>query len=398
MTTLAAPRPAWPRWAAWAFCLLIFAIIVGDAVHRPLAHTTMPTYRAASAAWWEGHRPLHRQPARCFLYFPQAAFLFTPFNVLPFTAGEILWRAVTFGLFAYALVRLNGFFLAARSVSPARTFLFLALLAVRAPSPACATRSSTCRWPRWSSSPRRSSPPAAGIPRRCGSAWPCAEAAGGRAAAALRRDFRRLIPRLLIGLPVVVAVPFLHWNPAFVAHEYVRCYETLLWASKGDEPRYSDVAALLAHAGIVVPQDAKTVARVIFALGYLGLGLAAVRRPAHAGSRVGDRRAGHRLPDALQPAHGDLLLRFPRALRRQPGALPRRRAGAQVARARARLRRDRLRLRRLPEARRVQRPRHDRPLVQAAARAALSARARLVHFTDRFDGKQEADEDMKKTG
>ena len=58
----------------------------------------------------------------------------------------------------------------------------------------------------------------------------------------------------------------------------VRCYQTLAWAAQGDEPRYSDLAALLAHAGIIAPETLKTVARVIFALGYLGLGALAVRR------------------------------------------------------------------------------------------------------------------------
>ncbi len=62
--------------------------------------------------------------------FRRRAFLFTPFNVLPYMAGEILWRACTFGLFVYALKRLHAFFLAASSPWPARTFLFLALLAV----------------------------------------------------------------------------------------------------------------------------------------------------------------------------------------------------------------------------------------------------------------------------
>ena len=65
-----------------------------------------------------------------FLYFPQAAFLFTPFNVLPFMVGEFAWRIVTFGLFAYALARLYQFFLSGTSQSPGKTFFLLALLAI----------------------------------------------------------------------------------------------------------------------------------------------------------------------------------------------------------------------------------------------------------------------------
>jgi hypothetical protein len=81
-----------------------------------------------------------------------------------------------------------------------------------------------------------------------------------------------------LGLLIVIALPFLHWNPAFVAHEYVRCFDTLVWASKGDEPRYSDLAALLSHVGYDAPNVLKTAVRVLFALIYLGLGAAAVRR------------------------------------------------------------------------------------------------------------------------
>lgn len=88
----------------------------------------------------------------------------------------------------------------------------------------------------------------------------------------------KLIPRMVIGLLIVIALPFLHWNPAFVAHEYGRCFETLVWASKGDEARYSDLAALLSHFGYDAPDLLKTITRVLFALIYFGLGAMALRR------------------------------------------------------------------------------------------------------------------------
>ena len=90
--------------------------------------------------------------------------------------------------------------------------------------------------------------------------------------------YRKLIPRVAIGLLIVIALPFLHWNPAFVAHEYVRCFQTLIWASLGDEARYSDLAALLSHFGYDAPELLKTMARVVFALIYFGLGAEALRR------------------------------------------------------------------------------------------------------------------------
>jgi hypothetical protein len=83
---------------------------------------------------------------------------------------------------------------------------------------------------------------------------------------------------LAIGLLLVLALPFLNLNPAFVAHEYVRCGQTLAWATQADEARYSDLGALLAHAWIYPPYWLKTLARVVFAVGFLGLGFTAVRR------------------------------------------------------------------------------------------------------------------------
>lgn len=279
MTSLPAQKNAWTRWAAWGFCLLIFVIICGDVVVHPDKHNTTPTYRLASSNWWQGIDPYTNNAHAGFLYFPQAAFVFTPFNELPYMAGELLWRACTFGLFVYALVRLNAFFIAAKTSSPARTFLFLALLAV--PSSFASLRNGQFDLPlaalivltaaevaaeRWSAA----------------ALWLCLAVALKPLAVVPLLLFGalywRLVPRMVVGLVIVVALPFLHWSPSFVAQEYRRCYETLAWAAQGDEPRYSDLAALLAHAGIIAAQTLKTVARVIFALGYLGLGALAVRR------------------------------------------------------------------------------------------------------------------------
>ena len=279
MTTLPAQK------SAWGFCLLIFTIICTDVALHPDKHNTTPTYRAASSNWWSGIDPYTSNAHAGFLYFPQAAFLFTPFNVLPYLVGEIVWRVCTFGLFLYALKRLHAFFLAAKSPEPARTFLFLALPAV--PSSFASLRNAQFDLPlaalfvlvaaeiateRWNTA----------------ALWLCLAVALKPLAVVPLLLFGtlywRLIPRVVVGLLIVLALPFLHWNPSFVAQEYVRCYQTLAWAAVGDEARYSDLAALLGHFGVDVPQAAKTVARVVFALGYLGLGAMAVRRLAIAES------------------------------------------------------------------------------------------------------------------
>jgi alpha-1,2-mannosyltransferase len=279
VTTLAPAKTPWQRWAAWGFCLLIFVIIVGDVVLHSDKHNTTPTYRAASTAWWEGIDPYNGDEHSGFFYFPQAAFLFTPFNVMPFMAGEVLWRVFTFGLFVYALMRLNAYFLTAKNQSPGRTFLILVLLSV--PSAFASLRNAQFDLPLAALIVLSTAEIAAGH-WSTAALWICLAVALKPLAVVPLLLFGalywRLIPRLVVGMLVVIALPFLHWNPAFVAHEYVRCYESLTQASKADEPRYSDLGALLSHFHYNAPQTLKTAARLLAAIAYLGLGAMAVRR------------------------------------------------------------------------------------------------------------------------
>ena len=269
----------WRRWTAWGLWLFAFTVIMADVVRRPYQHTTMQTYRLASTQWWAGQDPYSFDPHSGFLYFPQAAFLFTPFNVVPFAAGEILWRIATFGLFFYALHRLNDVFLSKRGMTPEKSFLLLTLLAV--PSSLASLRNAQFDLPlaalvvltaaevalkRWNAA----------------TAWICLAVALKPLAVVpillYSALYWKLIPRIAIGMVIVILLPFLHWNPAFVAHEYARCFEILAWASKGDEPKYSDLCALLSHCGYDAPLEVKTPVRVLFALIYLGIGFVGVRR------------------------------------------------------------------------------------------------------------------------
>ncbi len=279
MNARASSTTSWQRWAAWAFCALIFFAIVADAVKSPQKHTTMPTYRFASTQWWQGQDPYTQDQHGGFLYFPQAAFLFTPFNLAPFVLGEILWRAFIFGLFCYALVRLNDFFLSREHSHRGKNFLILCLLTI--PSSLASLRNAQFDLPlaalivmtaaeiassRWTAA----------------TVWLCLAIALKPLAVVplllFGAIYWKLIPRVVIGLLVVLALPFLHWSPAYVAHEYYRCFQTLMSASKGDEPKFSDLAALLSHVGIDPSYELKTVVRVVFALVFLGLAWTGARR------------------------------------------------------------------------------------------------------------------------
>lgn len=264
------------RWAAWGFWLLIFCVICGDVARRPLRHTTTPTYRLASAQWWAGIDPYTTHSHDGFLYLPQAAILFTPFTWGPLLLGEILWRALVFSLFAYALIRLQDFFLSRRDP---KIFLYLSLLAV--PSSMASLRNAQFDLPLAALLILGSAEIATGR-WAMAALWLCLGLALKPLAVVpillFGALYWKLIPRLAVGMAVVFALPFLHWNPAFAAHEYIRCAQTLVWATGANEPRYSDLGALLSHVAIYSPDWLKTIARVIFAFVFLGLGAWAVRK------------------------------------------------------------------------------------------------------------------------
>ena len=279
MTSQSTSKSPWQRWAAWAFCTLIFIAIMADVVHSPLKHTTMPTYRFASTQWWSGQDPYTADQHGGFLYFPQAAFLFTPFNIAPFLLGEILWRAAIFGLFCYALVRLNDFFLTREGANPAQSLFILALLAV--PSSLASLRNAQFDLPLAALIVMTAAEIAASR-WTAATVWLCLAVALKPLAVVplllFGAIYWKLIPRVIIGILIVLALPFLHWSPSYVAHEYVRCFQTLMGASKGDEPKFSDLGALLSHVGYYPSYELKTVVRVIFALVYFGLAWLAARR------------------------------------------------------------------------------------------------------------------------
>lgn len=271
-------HPDW-RGIAWGYWLLIFCAIGADVIRRPFKHTTTPTYRLASTQWWAGQDPYTFRNHDGFLYLPQAAVLFTPFTWGPLLLGEILWRLVVFGLFAYALVRLHEFFLSRRHDNPDKTFFILSLLAV--PSALASLRNAQFDLPLAALLILGTAEIASARWNRA-VFWLCL----GLALKPLMvvpmllfgALYWKLIPRLIVGLLIVFALPLLHWNPAFAAHEYVRCAQTLIWATGAHEPRYSDLGALLEHVSLYPPDWLKTAARLVFAVLFLGLGAAAVQR------------------------------------------------------------------------------------------------------------------------
>lgn len=268
------------RWASLALWLLAFLVIAGDVIRRPVSHTTTPTYRLASTNWWAGIDPYSNNMNSGFFYFPQAAILYTPFTWGPALLGDLLWRAVVFALLAYAFVRLARFFLEREGPATPGTFLVLTLLAM--PSSLASLRNAQFDLP-LAALILLAAAEIAEARWMAAVVWLCAAVALKPLAVVPLLLFgalymRKLAPRLALGLAVTFLIPFLNRHPVFVAHEYARCVQTLLWAAQPHAPKFSDLAALLEHVNVTLPDPVWTALRLIFALIFLGLGALAVWR------------------------------------------------------------------------------------------------------------------------
>jgi alpha-1,2-mannosyltransferase len=90
-------------WMGWIIFFLVISVIVGLTIG---SRTVTPAYRSASNLWFAGEA-LYTGGIHGFLYLPHAALLFAPFANLPFSMGEILWRAFGLWMLAAAVWKLS---------------------------------------------------------------------------------------------------------------------------------------------------------------------------------------------------------------------------------------------------------------------------------------------------
>ena len=112
---------------------MLFALIVGIIVAiQPDKRTVTPEYRQASEKWWAGKESPYNMSQVGYLYLPQEAILYTPFQVLPKRVGEPLWRWTGQALLAVGLWRVAGLIGLGQQ---ARLFLGATLLVIPAALP-----------------------------------------------------------------------------------------------------------------------------------------------------------------------------------------------------------------------------------------------------------------------
>lgn len=87
----------------WCLYVVLVCVIVW---HQGHDHTVTPNYLIAASHWLHGNN-LYNSKGVGFIYLPQSAVLFVPFAFIAkysFAAAEIIWRILSLGLFAYAVL------------------------------------------------------------------------------------------------------------------------------------------------------------------------------------------------------------------------------------------------------------------------------------------------------
>lgn len=252
------------------------SIIAGLVAVQPDVRTVTPEYRKASIEWWSG-KPIYKRRVHGYLYFPQCAILYTPITMLPQRVGEPLWRLLGIGLLAWSLWRLCGYFGGLR-----RNVWFLIASAAAIPSTFSSARNGQANLHM------------AGLMALAAfdfgrAAWSCGVASLlltvvlkplGIVPCLLAGAcyLRKTAWRILVGLLILAAISFVHWNSQYVIRQYELFIETMKIASQPDQPDFCDIQGLLLVLRMHLPAFVLTAVRMAAALGTLLLAILAVRR------------------------------------------------------------------------------------------------------------------------
>jgi hypothetical protein len=223
---------------------------------NPTRTGVVPNYRFAATHWWDS-TSMYPGGTHGFLYAPPFAVLFSALNFLrPEVLGEILWRALGFGLFAWGLWKLAGVSSRqdGRIGTSDPTFLCLVLLAVPASlasinngqtnlplSASLVLTALAIRDQKWM--------PAVLLLSLSLVLKPIALAPWLLAFAvipAMRRP-------LLLGIPGLVLVGFLHPNPSYAWGQWVEFFVKLSHSYTPENLRVSDIFGAVGKAGVLIP-------------------------------------------------------------------------------------------------------------------------------------------------
>lgn len=232
------------------------------AVRGPDKRTVTSNYRAAAERWWSGE-PLYGEGQHGYLYPPQGAILYSPFTLFPKLYGEILWRLAGIGLFGWGAWRLSV------AAHPRGRGTYFGAVSAGSLSLAagCAMNGQM------------------NLPIAGAFMLAAADAAGGRwwrttlwlALSVAMKPIalpvllvawvihRPLWFRVPLGVLGVLALPFLHTDPAYVVEQLRASVEKMAEAGSPGAGAFSDFKGMLGSAGIVLPEALVTLIRAAFA-------------------------------------------------------------------------------------------------------------------------------------
>ena len=245
------------------YAVTVAAIVAVD----PIGHSATLEYQRATDNWWSA-KTLYRS-RNGYLYLPQFAVLYTPFEILPDRVGEPLWRLTCLAALAFAL-----WAAASRLAPEQRAGVFLIATVLVLPSTFASARNGQVNMPlaalfiltalalareRWWLSAvflvlTLALKPISVAPiLLCGALYP------------------RLRLPLLVALLLMLVAPLAHFKPAYAAGEYSAFAHNLGQAGTPKRETWCDFAGMLRVFGVNLSPTLQLAIRALAGLFTLGL-------------------------------------------------------------------------------------------------------------------------------
>jgi hypothetical protein len=255
----------------WAGMLLGTSIILW----RDPGRGIFDVYRDATTHWWAAE-PLYQSGMRAFVYLTSSPLIFTPFAALGQPLDDLAWRIFSVALFLWGLFRL------VRLVRPSDAGVaFATILLLMLPSAGVDVQRGQAAvamagWVFLGA--------ADAAEQRWGKAalWLCLAVALKPLALVPLLLFAAAFPplRLLLagGVAIVLAVPFMHPDPYYVATQEVAMVRTLTHAADLGVTRFNDIAMMFDRFGVDLPVSAWLAARAIAGAAAIALTVVVARQ------------------------------------------------------------------------------------------------------------------------
>jgi hypothetical protein len=247
--------------------LVYSGIIVGVVAWNPSGRSATLEYQRATANWWSA-KTLYRS-RNGYLYLPQFAVLYTPFELLPDRVGEPLWRLTCLASLALAL------WAAASQLAPEkRAAVFLLATVLVLPSSFASARNGQVNMPlaalflltalalareRWWWAAAFLALTLVMKPISLAPILVCAVI------------YPRLRLPMLVALIVMAVAPLAHFDPRYAAGEYGAFVHNLGQAGNPKGQSWCDFAGMFRRVGLDLPAAIQLGIRALAGVVTLGL-------------------------------------------------------------------------------------------------------------------------------